>query len=486
MRFYRYLLLLSLLLASLTSTKPAQAAPQRADCTALPRVSWTEARFGSFALLYPAGDEVIRSALSLFDTEVLESEYARFAALFETSLPLPISIRVYPTEDHYYCLNAGPPEIPAGSMHSHIGAREIAFIAENIVRNFQGWMANYQEMFRYEQAQLFAEQVTAGQSPPGLLAAIGRYAQNPLMTLGPLYLSVSDGDSRAWTWSELWDSLGPQGDLGRRLHALSTVSFLLDQYGWPRFLQFLQDLPSSGGGYRALLARVYGQDFSELESAWQAYVPSFFSGRWRVNLIYNYDLTPYSEQIAAGNYAEAARGLQEVIAFLEKINAGSKLFQARSLLSQAAFGGEANDLVIEARRALAGGEYARSIELLDQAQHKYSLIRYYHRMDELNTYRAQVQEVQALHAELEQLAPRVEASPNIFALAGRLVEVGNRLGQLGDARGQQQVRALALRIEERQRGLQFTLTALGAVVVLALLGLRIALLWRRPAPEAEL
>ncbi len=485
MRFYRYLLLLAVILSSLTPTLAVRAAPQGAVCTGLAPVSWTETRIGSFALLFPAGDEVIRSALSLFDAEVLESEYARFAALFETTLPLPISIRVYPTENHYYCLNAGPPEIQVGSMHSHIGAREIAFIAENILRNFQGWVVNYQEMFRYEQALLFAEQVSAGQLPPGLLAAIGRYAQNPLMTLAPLSLTLSDGDSRAYPWSELWDSLGPQGDLGRRLHALSTVAFLLDEYGWPRFLQFLQDLPSSGG-YRALLTQVYGQDFSALERAWQAYVPGYFSGRWRVNLIYNYDLAPYSEQIAAGNYAEAAKGLQEVIAFLEKINAGAKLRQARGLLSQAAFGGEANDLVIEARKALAEGEYERSIDLLDQAQHNYSLIRYYHRMDELNTYRAQVQEVQALHSELEQLAPRVEASPNIFSLAGRLVEVGTRLGQLGDARGQEQVRALALRIEERQRGLQFALTALGALLVLGLLGLRIALLWRRPAPEAEL
>jgi hypothetical protein len=440
---------------------------------------------GSYALLYPEGDHLTSSALSLFDAESMEAEYARFSALFEIALPLPISIRVYPTESHYYCLNAGPPEIPVGAMHSHIGAREIAFISENILGNSRGWLLNYREMFRYEQAVLFAEQITAGQSPAGLLAAIGYYVQDPLKTLAPLGLTHSDGDSTAYPWQELWDRVGQQGDLGRTLHAVSTVAFLLDEHGWAPFLKFLQGLPTSGG-YRAELAEVYGEDFAELERGWQAYIPSYFSGRWQVNLIYNYDLSPYSDQIAAGNYAEAAKGLQEVIAFLEKINAGGKLFQARALLNQAAIGGEANDLVIEARQALAAGEYDRSIHLLDQAQHKYSLIRYYHRMDELNTYRAQVQEVQALNAELEGLAAEVEANPNSFSLAARLIELGSRLGVLGDGRGQEVVRALAVRLEERQRGFQLVLTGVGVLVVLGLLGLRIALLWRKPAPEAGL
>lgn len=485
MRFYRYLLLFTILLSLFPPAFSAQAAPERQACAGLPPVDWTETRIGSFALLLPAGDELISRAFSLFDAETLEAEYSRFAALFDVALPLPISIRVYPTEAYYYCLNAGPPEISTGAMHSHVGAREIAFIAENILENFQGWVLNYQEMFRYEQALLFTEQITAGQTPAGLLAAIGHYAQDPFKTLAPLSLSISDGNSRAYPWPELWDSIGPQGDLARRVHAVSTVAFLLDEYGWGPFLKFLQDLPTSGG-YRAVLAKVYGEDFASLEKAWQAYVPSFFSGRWHVNLIYNYDLTPFSEQIAAGNYAEAAKGLQEAIAFLEKINAGGKLAQARTLLSQAAIGGEANDLVIESRRALSEGDYERSIDLLDQAQRKYSLIRFYHRMDELNTYRAQVQEVQNLHVELDRLLVAVEKNPNTFSLASKLVELGNRLGALGDVRGQERVRALALRVEDRQRGLQLALTGLGAVVALALLGLRIALLWRKPAPEAEL
>lgn len=485
MPFYRCLLLLSLVLFSITPASVAQAAQLQEPCTGLSQLDWTETRTGSFALLYPEGDEIAGRAVSLFDPEVLDAEYARFSALFEASLSLPVSIRVYPTAIDYYCLNGGPPEIPAGMMHSHIGAREIAFIAENILVNFQGWVSNHQDMFRYEQAVLFAEQITAGQAPPGLLAAIGRYVQDPFKTIGPLDLSIRDGNSSAYPWQDLWDSTSPQDDFGRQLHATSTVAYLLDEHGWAPFLGFLKNLATSQG-YRASLSQAYGLDFAELDKGWQAYVPRYFSGRWQANLIYNYDLSPFQDQLNAGNYAEAAKGLQEVIAFLEKINASAKLNQARDLLRQAATGAEANDLVIESRQALAGGDYSRSIDLLDRAQEKYSQIRFYHRMDELNTYRAQVQEILSLHADLERLGDEIDTRPVDLSLASRLLSLSQRLGKLGDSQGLEQVRSLALRLEGRQRNVQTLLAGLGALVVLFLLGLRIALLWRRPAPEAEL
>lgn len=457
----------------------------QATCAGLAAIEWHEAQTQSFAILYPSAHADFGRALFEIYGEMLDAEYARFESLFKASLPLPISIRIYPTEIHYDCLNAQAPKLPPGALHSHIGTREIALIGENIAANPSAWQTNYQNAFRYEQGALFTEQVTDQKAPPGLITAVGHFAQDPFQTIGALRLSRSDWQQPTYTWSGLWEEAGSASDLARRLQTTSTVAFLIDIYGWNSFLKFLGDLRTSES-YRAALAQVYQMDYGKLQEQWQQYYPGYFSGRWQAHILYNYDLSAYQEMLSAGEYSSAQKSLQEVVQFLEMVDQTDALQRARRMLDMAGIGLDAETLVVQARQALYAGQYQHSLDLVDQAQARFGQLGSSYRMDELNAYRDQLGQIHGLHQELERLRGQIFANQGGFFLVTRLISLGQRLGELGDAQGERQVRELAQVMEGRQRQLHHLLSIFGFIAVLMLLGLRFWLASRRPPPEAQL
>ena len=476
---------LSVLLLSLVPQAHVLPVVEKANCDGISAINWREARTQTFAILYPLESEVLGQALSTWYGETLDAEYARFEALFETSLSLPIFLRIYPTESHYYCLNAQPPDIAPGATHGHIGSREIALIAENIAGDPAAWLRNSLNVFRYEQAILFAEHISDRQIPPGLLTAIGHYAQEPAQTMGVLQLSPQDWLEPVYTWQHLWEDPATAFDFRQRLETTSIVAFLVDVKGWPQFLHFINSLRTSGS-YRRSLAEAYGTEYSALHDQWQSYFSQYFSERWQVNVIYNYDLSSFQELLVVGRYREALTGLREVLPFLEKINQTEKLNEARGMVEWATTGQEAEALVAQSYHSLQAGEYQRSIELADQAEEKFSRIRNFNHVDELNAHRDRIRKILALHEELEHLQAEVSANKKSYSLVSQLVSVAQRMAELGDARGQAEARDLARIIQSRQRNQQVLFSAVGAAIILMLLGVRIWLLRTEIPPEAQL
>jgi hypothetical protein len=485
-----YALLLLVLLLSFVPQVRVRAEVEKADCDALPAVEWQEVRTQAFAILYSSMDREFGNAFSTQYGEKLDAEYTRFEALFETSLSLPISIRIYPTENEYYCLNSQAPEILPGAMHSRIGSREIALIGERISADLAAWLRDFENIFRFELGVLFAEHITHNQALPGLLTAVGHYAQDPAQTIGSLQMHWSDWQNPTNTWRSLWEDPSSQVEFIRKLQATSIVAFLVDKFGWAKFLGFLKSLAASQS-YTQSLSQVYGQDFSAIQEEWQEYYPEYFRGRWQTHVIYNYDLSPYQQLVQSEEYLEAEKRLNDTIAFLEKINQADKLNEARLLLDQARMGLDAEMLVLQSRQAVQAGEYQKAIEYLDQAGLKYAQLGNYYHLDELNAYRDQVRKILALHVELDSLRGQAASQEDSFAwetimLASRLVSLGRRLSALGDVQGYTQARLLAGLVEARLRNQQLLFSLAGIWLILALLGLRIWLSRRKPAPEAEL
>jgi hypothetical protein len=156
------------------------------------------------------------------------------------------------------------------------------------------------------------------------------------------------------------------------------------------------------------------------------------------------------------------------------------------MLAMARSGQEAEKLVAQSLQALRDGDLARAVELIDQAQHMYSQVGNVQRLDELNAYRDQAFKIQALHGELERLGAEAARRPWGLGLGARLIYLDQRLGKLGDVQGQMKVRELARLVEAGQREIQMLASMAGAAFVLGLLGLRIWLLRRPPAAEAQL
>ena len=136
-------ILVSALLALVISVSPGAslALPgQQNSCNNVPD-NWSELRSSSFALLYPLGqDALAQSVFSLYG-DTLENEYRRFSAAFESQLSLPVLVRIYPTVNDYLCLNPLAGELAVQATHAHVGNREIALIAENILADPSSWQS---------------------------------------------------------------------------------------------------------------------------------------------------------------------------------------------------------------------------------------------------------------------------------------------------------------------------------------------------------
>jgi hypothetical protein len=82
------------------------------------------------------------------------------------------------------------------------------------------------------------------------------------------------------------------------------VSFLIDRYTLPLFLEFIK-ASAQETGYRNALAAVYEKSADDLETEWLAYLPEYFEGRWKINAVYAYDLGRVTTLVENGAYTDA-------------------------------------------------------------------------------------------------------------------------------------------------------------------------------------
>jgi hypothetical protein len=313
---------------------------------------------------------------------------------------------------------------------THLGAREIALIGDRIDITQFDWNERLINGLRHELAVLFVEKITDGKAPAGLISGMGAYAEDPEYVLGNRETSSAASLSPTLSWREMWELKDISQDRGSTIKAISNVAFLIDVYQWPKFLDFLNNL-SRSEGYRQAIADTYQIPFSDLEKQWREYYPYFFAGRWRANVLYDFDLTVFEELIDAGAYSDAAVGLKESIEFLESIQDARKAQQARVLLENAKLGEEAGTIVSKSRQALQNKDYQKSINLTAQAEEIYISLDAQHRLEEIGIYKAWAEEVLSLQTELEQISNQInegDSDPNYE----RLKEIGVRLGELGD------------------------------------------------------
>jgi hypothetical protein len=454
---------------------------------------WQELRTKAFSIIFPKDYELLAQILLNNYGQTLDSEYTRFAAAFDAQLSLPVTIRIYPQETDYLQLNVLAPKLGPGATHSHIGAREIALIGANIIANLPRWQIEGLNAFRYELAILFTRQVSEKKAPPGLLAGIGGYAQNPEETLGALdqagvlpagmkLASLKITQKR----ETLWENEEVNLDLLQLLQATSIVAYLVDAYGWPALVQYLKSLPTASG-YAPALEAAYKTSFASLEAQWQAYFPLFTGGRWQFDVLYHYDLSRFEQLIQAGGYSAAAPGLNEAVQLLEKLaNQPAALEQARTLLAQAKLGQSAADLARQSRQALLSGDYLRCIDLASQAERKYTELGDTRRLDELAVYRSRANEILALREQAGKLSKGLSALSEDAVPILQLASLSQRLGALGDGEGQRLVDATLQSLAMARRRLQWMLASGAAALAALLLVWRILLVWRKAPLEARL
>lgn len=448
-------------------------------------MDWREARTPTFAVIYPASQEDMGKMLADLGAKSYEAEYRRLQGLYETDLALPITIRIYPNQDYYICLNALAPRLGPGVTHSHIGTREIALIGDVIAANFTGWMEGSLNAIRYEIGALFIETITRQKAPLGLLIGAGAYSQDPAQLMGSLGWTEGDPLVPGQSWRTLWEARDLVVDPRVAVEAGSIVAFLADTYGWPTFIDFLDELALSDT-YSSALEKVTGAAFNTLERQWQEYYPRYLQGRWRAHVLYNYDLSAFQDMLDSGAYGEAEDGIKEAIPAIEKTGDAAKLEQAHAMLEKAMQGQEANTLFNKSRQALQRGDFQAAIDQAGKAVERFQQLGDTRKLEELAAFQAHAQEILGLRAEVEKISGDLPGGAGAWSVEGRLLTLGNRLGELGDRQGQSTVNEVLRQVNERQKSFQGLFVMAGVLVVLGLLGYRIWLVRQMPPPEARL
>ena len=442
---------------------------------------WREIKTINFAILYSVDNLSLAQEIRSFYASDLDEIYENFSYAFGEVLVTPITIRIYPSEDYYYCLNALVPSLRSGATHSHIGAREISLIAENISSEIDTWHTQGMNGFRHELVVLFAEHLSNGNAPQGLLDGLGGYAEDPKETFEDLYLASDGIEEPTLKWVSLWDGEYRLSSDSAYLQTISTVAYLIDVYGWEMFVSFLENL-SDSEGYRQALNKTYGLDVQSLQENWRDYFRVYVAGRWRTNVFHDFDLSVFEELIKAGAYADAAEGLENAWALIENFGNDDAYLYAQELLAKSQLGIEAGAVASQARQAIVSGEFEKGIELSNQALNLYAQLGDTRKNDELNNFIAISTEVLELRNEVASIESNI-INPTV---SKRLSNIGERLKELGDQQGFSLVNVALAAIIAGQRLVLNCISFIGILIVLFLLWRRIRSIKHSNPPEADL
>jgi len=450
------------------SPKPVQAAQQfQIDCT-LDYV-WREINSEKFVVLYTASQ--ISMAQEIHENYIgqLEAEFAKYQKAFSSELPTPITIRIYPSEAEYSCLNALAPLITTEDSHTHIGTREIALIARAINSNPLNWENHAANALRHELAVLFAEHITNGNAPPGLLQGLGGYFEDPEQTFLDRYNASGGINQPDRGWQRLWEEDTSVSNASVYLQQTSTVAYLVDVFGWERFVDFLGKVAELQG-YRQALVEVYEFNLQDLQNHWMVYYPVYIEARWQANVIHSFDLSQFQILITEGAYSDAEERLQEALSLIELFDSNEKYMEALLLLQRAEMGSEAAQLALQSRNAILGMDYGLGLTKAEQALSLYQQLGDLRRIPELESYKEISSEVLMLRAELEQL--RGIGAPLDPVRTNRIVTIGRRLNELGDAEGANEVQLALLLLGSGQKTFVQWVTVIGLLLC-------VYIIWRR-------
>ncbi|MBN2045157.1 MAG: hypothetical protein JW757_09075 [Anaerolineales bacterium] len=463
------LVLLGVLFAasSLLASRSVRASVALQDTC--PQLDWREKTTGSFVILYTINHIQLAEEIQKNTLPVIEDELTRLQQALGQSLVTPITIRIYPSEAEYYCLNAFAPAISSEDFHSHIGSREIALLAEVINLQKMYWETYAVNAFRHQVAVLYGELISDGAAPPGLLQGFGGYLEDPAQTFNPRYQAAGEMTAPDRSWQRLLEEDIPASDAVTMFQQTSLVAFLIDLYGWDDFMAFLTRIPEVQG-YRQAILDVYGVNLQDLQDYWVQYFPVYVQHRWQANVIHNYDLTQYDQLIAGGAYSDAQAQIKAALPLIELFGNQEKVERANHLLEKAGVGVEASALALAARQSILDGDFQTGLGYADRSLQLYQQLGDTRRETEIELYRQICTEVLALRAEVEKISGN--AAPLDPVRTEQLILIGQRLAELGDREGTQQVRLALLLLGIGQQNIIRWVTVIGVL-------LSAFLIWRR-------
>lgn len=473
----------------------------RASANALQQFyTWDEVRTDSFVIIYPLIEGATKETiLALYGSQLpsgqqdlghlilyaygkaLEKEYQRSQILLNVDLDLPISVRVYPRVSDYYYLNAYAAPMPPGATHGHVGEKEISLIAENIAKDPLVWQVQALNAFRSELSAIAVEKLTKGKAPPGLVVAVSQYILDPREVLSAAISQArQDSPDLSVGFEELWSDEQVLHDATKTVQAVSSLAFLVDSYGWKRFLDFMNALTNASNLDSAYEA-VYKSSLESAEKLWRSYFPVYIEERWQYHFLYNVDIESYRRMIQMGAYNDALTLLTEQIYLLEQVGESKSLIALQDLFEKAKKGKQGVSLVQQARQNCAEGDYLLCLEKLAKARSIFESIGDEQRLVEIGKLEQVARDVQSFRQEFEQ-QKWIALITNSPQSVEQLLEISRKLIKMGDRQSEKNIVKIIQAIKIRN----MLLLTLSLSVFLLMLLRRIKSLRRRVNSETYL
>lgn len=311
-----------------------------------------------------------------------------------------------------------------------------------------------------------------GKLPAGLMDGIARYVEVPALADQANLGSLVQTAQRGGTLPPL-DAIisGTAPDGGPTVDAATMTA---SAYAFTAFV-----VARSGvGGVRTLvqafakdpsvdtaLSTALGQPLAEIQKAWDAFLPRWFTTGWQTNAIAAFDLTPAQQLFDRGAYAAAADRARQSQQLYSDLGDEVQLSRVETLLALCAVALQAETLMAETQTALANHDYARAEALLAQADAQYALLPEEHRPTDLLQ---QYHQIAADGVEAtQQLASAHASTDSWLSLRSGRAEArsaGQTFARLGDDARASEARTLLSMVDQRVRRLALVLATLAVVL----------------------
>ncbi len=435
-------------------------------------IEWRELQTENFTIVYgdsvTLGEEDVECSCGVEFAEYyatfIDDVYVDLVTVFETDLDLPVNLRLFPTEESYYSVNPLARQLVGVVAHALNSRDEIAVALPRTEALTDEQLLNN---IRHEMTHLFASTLSNSQLNAGFQEGIAQYIEEPAEDARQdisLLQQAVDLD-RLLTWAEFDQPETVYGESQVAYpESLSVVSFLIDRYGLEKFIDFL-NASAEEPGYRSAMEVTYGKSADELEQEWLEYLPEYLDGRWRINVLYAFDLSSVTALVELGAYTDAEAELTEVVSLLEATDQEETLAEAQALLDRVHQGQTAAALADEARNALQEGDYALVAEKGNASIAAYNALNYQDRIPEIQNYIYRAELGQQAISQLEE-GETLLSSLRFFEAETQIYEATSMFQALDNQSAAERGQTLLLEINWRKKLVVYALLGVASVTLI--------------------
>ncbi|MGC4108314.1 MAG: hypothetical protein QM753_18490 [Thermomicrobiales bacterium] len=235
-------------------------------------------------------------------------------------------------------------------------------------------------------SRLAMQAAAGGNLPVGLMDGIARYIEVPVLAEQARLGSLVQAAERSGTLPEIpaivagtpQDGASVDADT-MMASAYAFTSFVIARSGVSGVRDMVHAFAQPGASTETVLPTVLAQPLPDIEKAWSAFLPRWFTSGWQSNAVAAFDLTPAQQLFDRGAYAAAADRARLSQQLYTDLGDETQLSRVETLLALCAVALQAETLMADTKSALANHDYARAQALLAQADAQYALLPEEHR-----------------------------------------------------------------------------------------------------------